>query len=241
MTDHQCRAGRRCRGRSRREDASGSLVWVPAETVERSSLCELCREQVARAAFEAEDLWTGLHALLGHLGSGRSGRRSPGPKSPVPINVHTDALMVELEDRLDRASEVVRERMAATAAPAGDRQARVARDARFVMANVAELVAVPRFDATRWADSGETWGECEMDGVDLALDLLDVVSRARSRVGITRRRDRMPVPCPQCEHDTLGRWVGGEVVDCLTCHAVWSEEEYRRLTMVLAEDYRGLV
>ena len=71
-------------------------MWVPAETVERSSLCELCREQVARAAFEAEDLWTGLQALLGHLGSGRGGRRSPGPKSPVPINVHTDALMVHL-------------------------------------------------------------------------------------------------------------------------------------------------
>ncbi|MFN3600521.1 MAG: hypothetical protein ACK4UY_03925 [Dietzia sp.] len=241
MTDHECRAGRWCRGRSRREDAEGRLVWAPAETVERSTLCTPCREHVARAAFEAEDVWTGLHALIGHLGSGRSGRRSPGPKSPVPINVHTDALMVELEDRLDRAAEVVRERMAVTASPAGDRQARVARDARFVMANVVELVAVPRFDATRWAESGEWWGEVEMDGVDLALDLVTVVDKARSRVGITRRRDRMPVPCPQCEHDTLGRWVGGEVVDCTNCHATWSEDEYRRLTLVLAENYRGLV
>lgn len=81
----------------------------------------------------------------------------------------------------------------------------------------------------------------EVDGVDLALDLVVVVGRARARVGITRRRDRMPVPCPRCEHDTLGRWVGGDVVDCLHCHAIWSEPEYRRLTLVLAEDYRGLV
>lgn len=240
MSDHECRAGRWCRGRSRREDETGRLVWVPAETAERSTLCSACREQVARSAFEAEDLWTGLHALLGHLGSGGRGRRSPGPKSPLPINVHTDALMVELEDRLDRAAEVLRERMRATAAPAGDRQARVRRDARFVMANVDELVAVPLFAASKWHEGGQSWGEVDVDGVDLALDLVVVVGKARSRVGITRRRDRMPVPCPQCEHDTLGRWVGGDVVDCLNCHAVWSEDEYRRLTLVLAEDYRGL-
>lgn len=242
MSDHECRAGRGCRGWARREepDHEGEVVWGPAFTAEPATLCSRCREHVARCAFQAEDLWTGLHAILGHLGHGRRGRRSPGPKSPLPINVHTDALLVELEDRTDRAAEVIREAIWADKPRAGDRQARVARDAKLVADNVDRLVAAPRQATSKWCPSGETWDVVEVDGVDLALDIVDVIGRARARVGVTRRRDRMPVPCPRCEHSTLGRTAGSDVVDCTTCHTVWSEQEYRFLTRVLAEDYREL-
>lgn len=63
------------------------------------------------------------------------------------------------------------------------------------------------------------------------------VRRALTRsIGELRHVDRLPAPCPTCDLTTLIRRDGAAYVECTSCGRLWTEEDYRRLCVVLAAE-----
>lgn len=105
-----------------------------------------------------------------------------------------------------------------------------------VEANLDALLMAPPTEHMAWSRDGTEFDHVVFDGPQLALQLVDLHRRARVLAGVARGRDRMPVPCPRCESAELGRWHGEDTVNCLACGSIWTESDYRRLTLVLADD-----
>lgn len=239
MSDHICRADAFCKGRSRTEDGKG---WIPAATTVSDTLCESCIRHVEAAVRE---LWGDYMALSRMIGEKPNTTRSEGgkaaPASQVPINVHVDALMGDIVQTVDRCAEQVADAMRIPNPEQKLRTALLAAGLAIIEPNIAVLAQVGKFDAVEWEPGGEKFDVIELNGPTLCLQLADLHRRARSQAGETRGRDKMPVPCPRCEYTALGRWHGAESVDCARCGSVWSDEDYKRLTMVLADDYKELI
>lgn len=72
---------------------------------------------------------------------------------------------------------------------------------------------------------------------DFAGELDDLVGAVRSVAGLTRPRPELKwgVPCRECEKVTLYRWPGSDYIECGSCPALISPEEYARWTSLIAE------
>jgi hypothetical protein len=76
--------------------------------------------------------------------------------------------------------------------------------------------------------------------LDAGRQALELARRAERAAGLDRLVHHLPVPCPSCDTRALTREDGAEQVDCQACGRVWREDEYRRLTLILASDYRDV-
>ena len=230
---HQCRADTACRGRARDPHTQ---QWHPALTIRPNYLCPQCIRSVVTAA---EALWQDYLDLYRAFGdtsitAPASGVRAPSPAPPVPINVHTDALLTDITDTAHRCAVLIAERLGINEP---DERA-VTRSLELVETNIAVLLEIPEHSAMGWHRGGESWGSITQDGVGLALHLVELHRSATATLGCTRGRDRMPLPCPHCEEQQLGRWHGSEDIDCTACGSSWTEPDYRRMTTILADDYK---
>lgn len=73
----------------------------------------------------------------------------------------------------------------------------------------------------------------ELDGLDVALQIVDLSRAVYDEMGLARLRHHEPMPCPAVNHTgkacgayTVGRNDGRAEYDCTTCGAVWPEREY---------------
>ncbi|WP_064075892.1 hypothetical protein [Prescottella equi] len=231
--DHTCRADTSCRGRRRNEHSE----WIPATTENPNTLCQSCTRAVETAVAHLWDDYLGLRRSF----RDRDVRPDTGPKSgtptpQIPVNVHTDALMHEIEDTTIRCAEAITDVLRTPPADIRD----LGRALEIVEPNITALLRVPEHDAMDWNRAGEQWIPVTYDGPTLALQLADLHRRARATLGVERARDRMPVPCPRCEEMQLGRWHGDTTVTCLACGSSWTEDDYHRLTLILADDYHDI-
>ncbi|BDB62372.1 hypothetical protein [Rhodococcus sp. RDE2] len=231
---HACRAGGFCRGRTRAPETG---QWIPALTIRPDFLCEGCIRAVTAATAALWQDYLALYRAFGDtsITGPATGPRATSPTPAVPVNVHTDALMGEIADTAHRCATVIAERLALDTDP--DERA-VGHNLDLIEKNIEVLLMVPEHDAMVWLPGGEQWESTTQDGVSLALRLVDLHRRASSTLGVTRGRDRMPLPCPRCEESQLGRWHGSELIDCLACGCLWTEFDYRRMTTILATDYQ---
>jgi hypothetical protein len=71
-------------------------------------------------------------------------------------------------------------------------------------------------------------------------DALDLARRAERAAGFDRLVHHLPVPCPTCDTRALTREDGADQVECRACGRVWTEDDYRRLVLVLASDYQDV-
>jgi hypothetical protein len=78
------------------------------------------------------------------------------------------------------------------------------------------------------------------DGIGGALELTRMHDLVRFAAGKTKLIHELPTPCPRCEHMSLARHNGTDHVVCENCGVRWPEDQYKRLTLVLAEDYRDI-
>jgi hypothetical protein len=112
------------------------------------------------------------------------------------------------------------------------------RAARLLAGATRTLLALP-VQEYRHHSSGE-W--VERDGIDGALELAHLHDMVRFAAGKTKLTHRLPTPCPRCQQQSLVRHNGADVVECECCpriaRAVWSEKDYKRLSLVLADDWR---
>lgn len=229
---HLCRAGASCSSRSRNTETG---EWIPRTTVMPNTICPRCIHAIEAAA--RHQLWSdylALHRLFltptRHAGSEI---RSGEPTSQVPVNVVSDALMNEIADAVYRCASAIAEQLGVTLRETGQ----LAYWLETVEDNVETLIAAPATDVPMWNRAGDDFAPVRMDGVQLALALVDLHRRAVAMVGVERPRERMPVPCPKCESHQLGRIVTTSMVviadvDCRACGSVWTDAEYRALTQI---------
>lgn len=71
---------------------------------------------------------------------------------------------------------------------------------------------------------------------DLADEMRDL-SRVADALARTREQwHRLPVKCPGCDAQEIGRWDGADNVACTACGETWHEDDYARLVLILATD-----
>jgi len=56
-------------------------------------------------------------------------------------------------------------------------------------------------------------------------------------LGTTRYVQRLPLDCPRCQATTLTRPAGVEGAYCARCRVAYSEDDYRQLTVVVADTW----
>lgn len=71
---------------------------------------------------------------------------------------------------------------------------------------------------------------------EFATKVRQIHKTLRRMVGELRHVHRLPAPCPTCELSTLVRADGASYVECTSCRRLWTEEDYRRLSVVLAAE-----
>ncbi|AEZ50758.1 hypothetical protein SEA_ENCELADUS_78 [Mycobacterium phage Enceladus] len=65
-------------------------------------------------------------------------------------------------------------------------------------------------------------------GLEVALDIRDVYSKADGIIGLQRVWERRRVPCPECALPTLGGWVGEDRIYCTNadCGTTLTKAQY---------------
>jgi ribosomal protein L37AE/L43A len=195
--------------------------------------CRACGDRVRDAiaalpTLAAELALRGL-ADLGRLAaSGETGRAThakvTGSPSGSPAWDAADELIewaagVEAALRAHLGhSEVVRARVAASSAV---RVSYLNRSVAYLREWISALLAAP------FAES-------------VGREVVQLQRRAERAAGLDRLVHHLPVPCPSCDTRALTREDGAEQVECRACGDVWPEDTYRRLTLVLASDYRDV-
>lgn len=85
----------------------------------------------------------------------------------------------------------------------------------------------------------------ELDGVDLAMQIVDLSRAVYDEMGLARLRHHEPMACPAVSHTgkrcgayTVGRNDGTAEYDCTTCGAVWTQREYDWLIGSVLDEVR---
>lgn len=238
MSADLCRFGQWCatrdtHGNPGQAEARG-LCW-PDETHGRYAISQLA------------DDYAGLASILGKGIAPAGGGGASGPPGPrLPIREHVDALMRQIRWALETWEVAVRERARLSDVPEhGVRDwVVVERAAGILTEHYSVLLALGATDILDY----ETAAAVDADGPGAVVELTQLHHRARSMLGLTRRREARALPCPlipctrhgatpcrdpRCaEHVTgcglteLGQDIGGNVVDCRSCGWSCSLDEY---------------
>lgn len=241
-----------CHGQSaldRRCDLDGGCGHLHPEApdfeggpiLSESGLCEACTARVSRALAELPLDYVELNLLLG---SGESGIFSDmvlfSRELQVPIRVSVEALQASMAHETQAWAEPVAERLGIDWDTDRTSMCRpgftLQRAAGLLTNGLGTLLGLPAQEY-RHHSSGE-W--VERDGIAGALELLHLHELTRFAAGKTKLVHKLPTPCPQCEREALCRHNGTEHVVCEGCGSVWPNDQYKRLCLVLAEDYRDL-
>lgn len=252
--DHDPRCECRCHGQSALDaecDVEGGCGSVQDPTappkfeggaiITPTGLCEACAMRVLRSLEELPLDYTELSLLLASGESGITSDVIMGSKElQVPIRVSIEGLQASMVHELQVwALPTARKLGIAWDANVGldcrpgwilDRAVRLLTRA------LDTFLALPE-RSYRYALDAEP---VTRDGIGGALELMRMHDLVRFAAGKTKLIHELPTPCPRCEHMTLARHNGTDHVVCENCGVRWPEDQYKRLTLVLAEDYRDI-
>ncbi|ALF00387.1 hypothetical protein SEA_ARCHIE_81 [Mycobacterium phage Archie] len=78
-------------------------------------------------------------------------------------------------------------------------------------------------------------------GLEVALDIRDVYSKADGIIGLQRVWERRRVPCPECGLPTLGGWVGEDRIYCTNadCGNVLTKAQYEEYCEMKSKEKRA--
>lgn len=217
-----CRAGSYCRDATYGPHPT-SDGWQAAATTAPDTLCDRCIAAIAAAVAGLWQDYLGLGQLVIEPSTGPTSEiRSPSPTPSLPIDIHDDALKVELETVVGHAAAAISDNPPQAFVTA----------VTLVEDNLDVLLRAPRHPVVMWNRSGDQRVRIDVDGIDIALKLSSLHRRARMILGVDRGKDRMPVPCPRCEARKLVRFHGEDGVLCEACLGRWTDDDYRYLTMI---------
>lgn len=202
-------------------------------------LCEACTWHVVRALREMPTDYTELHLLLASGETGITSDMVMGSRElQVPIRVSIEALQASMLHELQAWAEPAAERLGIAWDTGQVRHCRpgwvLQRCSQLLGRSVDVLLDLPEQEYRYAMDSD--W--IVRDGIGGALELARMHDMVRFAAGKTKLVHRLPTPCPRCERETLCRYNGTEHVICESCAAFWPNDQYKRLCLVLAEDYR---
>lgn len=216
-------------------------IEVAARITQERGLCLSCAAHVEAALAGTDGLvldYVELETLLGAAGSQMvSDLVSSTRDLPVPLRVSILDLQRGIVHEAVSWAEPVAERLGI------DWDTQHARDSRpgpqlqralnLLAKSVSVLVALPVQDYRCWRTGDWT----SRDGVAGALELLYQHSLVRAVAGRSKLVHDLPAPCPRCDQLTLVRHDGDDHVQCEMCRVTWDEGDYKRLCLVLADDY----
>jgi N6-adenosine-specific RNA methylase IME4 len=166
-----------------------------------------------------------------------------GQWSPPPQPLRVSSVYREARGRHSRKPDTVRNMIAAWAAGVEAALRAHLGHSRVVRARVAASGAVRVNYLDRSVTYLREWLSALLAApfaLDAGRQALELARRAERAAGLDRLVHHLPVPCPSCDMRTLTREDGAEQVECRACGDVWPEDTYRRLTLVLASDYRDV-
>lgn len=239
---HRCERGRRCVDHEVTEAGArlGATMDKPA------GLCGSCERVAGRSIAGLPALYVALEQIVGlHEVNGKeqvSGTR----ERPVPPRLDVLAVQADIDATVTAWAAPVAARCAIAWDAAEVRRLRpgprVARAARLLSGRLDALLELP---VARIEGFVPGWSErhglltSNRSGQEGALRLLALSQRGHHLLTGGTGDARLPVPCPACEQPALVRANGSDQVECQSCHNYWPERDYRRLCLVLAEDYRA--
>jgi hypothetical protein len=244
---HRCARGRQCHEHEIRDDGRGGQRRLGAAIDAPEGLCRACERVVGRALGELPALYVDLAAIVGqHRQAGE--HVSHTRALPTPARLDVLALQADIDATVCAWAAPVAARCAITwytPALAYTRAGyRVARAARLLASQLDALLGLRAVQIAAWVPG---WSEYQppgrrllaatLDGREGALRLLALHQRGRQLVSGGTGDARLPVPCPSCEAPALVRANGADQVTCRGCGNSWPEKDYRRLCLILAENY----
>lgn len=234
---HRCVRGRLCADHEAMPD--GRRLGAAIEAAD--GLCRTCERRAGHAAAELPRLYTELETIIGEHRAAAGEHVSGTPEQPLPPRLDVLTVQAAIDATLTAWAQPVAGRCRIpwdTAAMARLRSGpRVNRAAHILAANLDALLRLPAVPIDVWV-VGHGVVTVKHTGLDGALRLLALHQRGRQLVTGGTGDARLPVPCPQCEAPALVRRNGGDQVTCAACGSSWPESDYRRLCLILADDYR---
>lgn len=233
---HRCARAGRCADAE--VDDAGRRLGAVTELAD--TLCGRCATAVRRALDALPRDYAELELIL-DAQTWAAEKVSGSPELPVPPRLDVLTAQAEIDAELSTWAEPVAEQLGVdwdTARMAGHRPGpRVQRAAHLLACHVTLLLRLGPVDVLAWGPAG--WSATTRTGTEAAVRLLTCHQHARLLVCGGSGDVRLPVPCPSCRGVLLRR-NGMSHVACQHCPRSWPEEDYRRLCLVLAEDYRAV-
>lgn len=214
-------------------------------------LCRVCHDVTATAISNLDDDYWQLYAVIGTDQSvATSGDIVTGSRElPIPLRPSVRDLAARMVTLAITWAEPV-------AALAGiDWNHELVANHTRPHAALAKAIGVLRYNTSRLIDHGPIETRCwtviddvpysayeKRDGIDAAIEFCRLHDRAQQTLGLTDLVHRLPAPCPRCSTEdvtvmALVRENGGNEVYCRRCNASFPEDDYKRLTLILAQDY----
>lgn len=234
---HRCVRGRQCVDHESTPDGHR----VGAATEAPDTLCPTCERRAGRACAELPRLYAELETII--AARTVAGEHVSGTKDlPTPLRLDVVMLQAGIDASLTAWAQPVAGRCRIPWDPAAVRRLRpgprVHRAAHILASNLDAFLRLPAVLVAVWtAENAIT--TIKSTGMDGALRLLALHQRGRQLVTGGPGDARLPVPCPQCEAPALVRRNGADQVTCQACSSSWPEGDYRRLCLILADDYRA--
>lgn len=235
MSTHRCARGRRCAATESTPD--GPVLGALIEAAE--GLCRACERRVEVAIRDLPALYVELELLVGYHARRDGGEYVRGTREP-PVPVRLD--VVSLQQNLDATAAMWAAPLArrcripwdATAVRYMRAGPRLAWAARILANSLHALLRLPYAEFHVRTPLGVI--TTRRRGLDGALELLALSEQGHRLVTGGPGHSRLPAPCPDCE-GVLIRYNGSDQVTCQSCGRSWPETDYRRLCLVLAQDY----
>jgi hypothetical protein len=202
---------------------------APARLPNRPPVCEGDRAQVRRDLGEIPDAYALLPGVLAS-GQGSGEKVSGSRQAPLPLRV----------DPLDLTLPA---RAGSVGIPDQVGYLSVATELDFWVRDWADWRGrgerLPEPDVTTMTQ----WLLVRLDdafdhpAIDEFAAKVSYLRRTLHRMaGIQPLTHHLPAPCPTCGLTTMVRRDGASYVECDTCGRLWTEEDYRRLCVVLAAE-----
>src|SRR5688572_102500 len=157
------------------------------------TLCDPCTRATAKALRELPEIYTRLHVGL-EPGAGVIDAPITGSReAPTPLRIGHSAAMTDMTGTLEDWEDAVRDNEQYTPRPPRGREGvRLQGAAAFLVQHLDQLVHHPA-------------------GVVACDEIRALRSRALRRLDLTNPVDRLPAPCPDCEHLGLVRHNGASM------------------------------
>lgn len=258
---HRCASGASCVNPDLRETdpETGKAIRRGAVIVaDDGPLCDGCYARLQTAVKFMPKDWLRLKASLGERFGADSDRvhqtRSPG----IPLNTAVEALMCRIVEVTDLAASMVESEMRITKRPASEYRSRqlatVDGAVKRLDGTLDVLLDAPAQPMNVWGripSGDEGWDDkigqprelVEMDGLDVAAEIVRVNREVGRLLGKSRLRHHYSMPCPAldkkgryCGAFTVGRDDGEARVNCTTCGASWNDAEYDFLSGLVLDE-----